>query len=410
MEILLILLLLAAPSVPSLAPLLSALAAIPQAAQGSQSPAPQAQTAAMQPPQNSAAPSPQNEEGPLLASLLQFFRPQEEQGEDGAPQDATGLFAQLLQLFSAPRAQGEKNAPQEAALAALLRQLTENAESTQGNACAKRPQGAAEQAVQAYKNDAEGTELSADAPFAHDRGGHAEDTFSEPAEGPLAPIRTIAPAAVRARIPPHVLTVCDGAQACGHIPVHMQEAGIDALCVAGHKGMGGIQGSGALLFSARFDPLPLLFGGSGVLSADEDMPPFYPERLEAGTLSYPAILSLAEGTLHLQLHMERESRRLLRLTRQLHAGLQEIDGLRLYSMPNPFGIAAFACPALQSELFAQRLSDEYAIAVRGGLHCAPHMHAGLGTAECGLVRASLSPANTAQEVRAFLSAVRAVAK
>ena len=202
MEIFLILLLLAAPAAPSLAPLLSALAAIPQAAQGSQCPAPQAQNSAMQPSQSSAAPSPQGEEGPLLASLLQLFRPQEEQGEGGAPQDATGLFAQLLQLFSAPRAQGEKNAPQEAALAALLRQLTENAESTQGNACAKRPQGAAEQAVQAYKNDAEGTELSADAPFAHDRGGHAEDTFSEPAESsfgepaedPLAPIRAIAPA------------------------------------------------------------------------------------------------------------------------------------------------------------------------------------------------------------------------
>ena len=208
MEILLILLLLAAPSVPSLAPLLSALAAIPQAAQGSQCPAPQAQNAAMQPSQSSAVPSPQGEEGRLLASLLQFFRPQEEQGEGGAPQDAPGLFAQLLQLFSAPRAQGEKNAPQEAALAALLRQLTENAESTQGNACAKRPQGAAEQAVQAYKNDAEGTELSADAPFAPDRGGHAEDTFSEPAESsfgepaedPLAPIRAIAPAAALRRL------------------------------------------------------------------------------------------------------------------------------------------------------------------------------------------------------------------
>lgn len=208
MEILLILLLLAAPSVPSLAPLLSALAAIPQAAQGSQCPAPQAQNSAMQPPQNSALPSPQSEEGRLLASLLQFFRPQKEQGEGGAPQDAPGLFAQLLQLFSAPREQDEKNAPQEAALAALLRQFTENAESTKGNTCAKRPQGAAEQAVQAYKNDAEGTELSADAPFAPDRGGHAEDTFSEPAESsfgepaedPLAPIRAIAPADALCRL------------------------------------------------------------------------------------------------------------------------------------------------------------------------------------------------------------------
>ena len=209
MEILLILLLLAAPSVPSLAPLLSALAAIPQAAQGSQCPAPQAQNAAMQPPQNSAAPSPQGEEGQLLASLLQLFRSQEEQGEGGAPQDAPGLFAPLLQLFSAPREQGEKNAPQEAALAALLRQLTENAESTQGNACAKRPQGAAEQAgQQAGKTHAEGAELSADAPFAPVRGGSAEDTFSEPAESsfgepaedPLAPIRAIAPAAALRRL------------------------------------------------------------------------------------------------------------------------------------------------------------------------------------------------------------------
>lgn len=209
MEILLILLLLAAPSAPSLAPLLSALAAIPQAAQGSQCPAPQAQNAAMQPPQNSAAPSPQGEEGQLLASLLQLFRSQEGNGEGGAPQDAPGLFAQLLQLFSAPRAQGEKNAPQEAALAALLRQLTENAESTQGNACAKRPQGAAEQAdIQTVKTDAEGAELSADAPFAPDCGGHAENAFSEPAESsfgepaedPLAPIRAIAPAAVLRRL------------------------------------------------------------------------------------------------------------------------------------------------------------------------------------------------------------------
>ena len=203
MEILLILLLLAAPSVPSLAPLLSALAAIPQAAQGSQCPAPQAQNAAMQPPQNSAAPSPQGEEGQLLASLLQLFRSQEGNGEGGAPQDAPGFFAQLLQLFSAPREQGEKNAPQEAALAALLRQFTENAESTKGNTCAKRPQNAAEQAgQQAGKTHAEGAVIGADDPFTPVRGGHAEDTFSEPAESsfgepaedPLAPIRAIAPA------------------------------------------------------------------------------------------------------------------------------------------------------------------------------------------------------------------------
>lgn len=177
MEILLILLLLAAPSVPSLAPLLSALAAIPQAAQGPQGPAPQAQNAAMQPPQNSALPSPQSEEGQLLASLLQLFSPQEEQGEGGAPQDAPGLFAQLLQLFSTPREQGEKNAPQEAALAALLRQLTEFSENAKPDARAAQQENAA----------------------ANTNGPH-EGKGAEACEGPLAPIRAIAPAAALRRL------------------------------------------------------------------------------------------------------------------------------------------------------------------------------------------------------------------
>lgn len=219
----------------------------------------------------------------------------------------------------------------------------------------------------------------------------------------------INPAAVRALLPARVLTVCDGAQACGHVPIDMQQAGIDALCVAGHKGMRGIQGSGALLFSARFTPQPMLYGGSGSMSADPDMPAFYPDRLEAGTLSYPAIASLLEGVLHLRVHMEEEKQRVLALTRRLTEELRTIGGIRLYSQPNPYGITAFSCGGLQSELFAQRLSDEYGIAVRGGLHCAPLMHAGLGTAEGGLVRASVSAENSEGEADEFLRAVRMIA-
>ena len=218
----------------------------------------------------------------------------------------------------------------------------------------------------------------------------------------------IDPAAVRALLPERVLTVCDGAQACGHVPVRMRATGIDALAVAGHKGMHGIQGAGALLLSSRCDPAPLLFGGTGSASRDAAMPGFYPDRLEAGTLCYPAIVSLAEGTLYLQAHMAQARKKVTALTERLVRGLEAIAGVRVRSQPNPFGIVAFACETLQSELFAQILSDRYDIAVRGGLHCAPRMHAALGT-EDGLVRASLSEFNTAAEADRFLSAARAVA-
>lgn len=213
----------------------------------------------------------------------------------------------------------------------------------------------------------------------------------------------IDPAAVRRALPDRVLTICDGAQACGHIPVDMRAQGIDALCVAGHKGMHGIAGSGLLLFSERFDPAPLLYGGTGSDSANPDMPPFYPDRLEAGTLNYPAAMSLFEGAIYLKEHMQTAFSHIREMTRALIKGLREIGGIEVFSRPNPFGIVAFRSKTLPSESFAQELSDRFDIAVRGGLHCAPLMHEALRS-ENGLVRASLSEFNTPREVRDFLAA------
>ena len=50
--------------------------------------------------------------------------------------------------------------------------------------------------------------------------------------------------AVKSALPESCFLICDGAQACGHVEINMQKSGIDALAVAGHKGMLGIQGSG----------------------------------------------------------------------------------------------------------------------------------------------------------------------
>lgn len=218
----------------------------------------------------------------------------------------------------------------------------------------------------------------------------------------------IDPAAVRAALPQKVLLLCDGAQACGHIPVNMKKSGIDALCMAGHKGLHGIAGSGALLLSERFSPAPFLYGGTGSVSDDPDMPAFYPDRLEAGTLNYPAAVSLAEGALWLTAHMRGSKEKILRMSGTLCHGLAAIEGIEVFSAPNPCGIVAFRSRALQSELFAQALSDRYSIAVRGGLHCAPRMHRALGTADGGLVRASLSPFNTPRECAAFLRAAEEI--
>lgn len=215
-------------------------------------------------------------------------------------------------------------------------------------------------------------------------------------------------AAVRAAIPRECILICDGAQACGHIKIDMKASGIDALAVAGHKGMLAVQGSGALIFSERINPRPQTFGGTGSESNNLNMPDFYPDRLESGTLSYPAIISLGEGALYLRKRMEENGQKVIKLTRTLHEGLARIDKVTLYSKPNPFGIVCFSLENLQSELAAFRLSDEYSVCVRGGLHCAPLMHKALKSE--GLIRASVSPFNSKNECEVFLHAVSEISK
>ena len=214
--------------------------------------------------------------------------------------------------------------------------------------------------------------------------------------------------AIRKAIPSSVLFLCDGAQGCGHFPISMKNTGMDALCVAGHKGMHAIQGAGALLFSERFSPSPLLFGGTGSESFNLGMPEFYPDKLESGTLNFPAVSSLFEGTLYARLKAESDRQYLTALTALLIDGLRANPHLKVYSNANPCGIVAFSHEAVQSEEVAFTLSEKFSIAVRGGLHCAPLMHKALGTAENGLVRASLSPFNTREEVFALIKAMRRI--
>ena len=172
--------------------------------------------------------------------------------------------------------------------------------------------------------------------------------------------------------------------------------------------MHAIQGSGALLFSDRFDPRPVLFGGTGSESFDPDMPAYYPDRLESGTLSYPAVCSLFEGALLVKARQREFGETLLKLTAAFRTALLSVKDWRAYFLPNPCGIAAFSHRSLASEEVAGILSERFDIAVRGGLHCAPLAHRALGTFPDGLVRASFSPFQSMREVNALVAALKRI--
>ena len=226
-------------------------------------------------------------------------------------------------------------------------------------------------------------------------------TSASNVNGAMPPVQKIKEA-----LPSDVLLLCDGAQGGGHFPISMQKLGVDFLTLAGHKGLHGIQGSGALLFSERVNPTPVLYGGTGSMSLSLDMPDFYPDALEAGTLAFPAIVSLLEGVRFLQFHAAESTQRLTALCAYFLKGLSTLPTFEAFSLPNPCGIVAFRHTNVQSEYLADTLSTKYGIALRGGLHCAPLMHEALGTLDGGLLRVSFSHFSDESEIDVLLNALR----
>lgn len=194
-----------------------------------------------------------------------------------------------------------------------------------------------------------------------------------------------------------LLFVVDSAQTAGVLPLDMEAMQIDALCFTGHKGLLGPQGVGGFLLRKGLGEKmePLLAGGTGSLSHLERMPEFLPDRFEAGTLNLPGILGLGAALEFLEKTglaaiEERERALTARLLRGLlpleEEGLLTIAGKR--GTEGRVAVVSVGTPGRDPAAVADRLSRDYCVETRVGLHCAPAAHRTLGTYPTGAIRFS----------------------
>lgn len=203
--------------------------------------------------------------------------------------------------------------------------------------------------------------------------------------------------------------IVDASQTAGSIPIDMNAMGIDVLCFTGHKGMMGPQGTGGLCIRPGVEIRPFLRGGSGVQSYNRSQPENYPTRLEAGTLNTHSICGLSAAvdylnTQGIQTLWQREHERMM----QFYEAVRFIEGVTVYgdfSAGQRAAIVSVNIRDFDSGMVADALYTDYGIAVRAGAHCAPRMHAALGTTQQGAVRFSFSPFNTEEEIQAAIAAV-----
>ena len=206
--------------------------------------------------------------------------------------------------------------------------------------------------------------------------------------------------------------ILDTAQTAGVFPIDMEIMQIDALAFTGHKGLLGPQGIGGFLLQPDMVPLlqPLIAGGTGSISHEEQMPSFMPDRFEAGTMNLPGIMGLHAALCWLEREtIDAVRSHELELTERFLSGALDIPCLRVVGRRNISGRAGVVSVVPENAdpaLVADALGREYGIMVRVGLHCAPNAHKTLGTFPTGTIRFSFGRWNTPQQVDTALSALR----
>lgn len=178
--------------------------------------------------------------------------------------------------------------------------------------------------------------------------------------------------------------IVDAAQSAGVMPVSLKKWDAAFVAMPGHKGLLGPQGTGILLCGGNAQPL--IYGGTGSLSAEITMPDFLPDALEAGTLNVPGIAGLKAGLdvleeVGISAIAKRENEQALYCCNMLND-----MRIKVFQGPHQSGTVSFLT-VMDCEEMANALGRE-GICVRAGLHCAPLAHRSAGTFESGTVRIS----------------------
>ncbi len=184
-----------------------------------------------------------------------------------------------------------------------------------------------------------------------------------------------------------IVTV-DAAQACGILDCDL--SCIDYYVFAGHKTLLGPCGIGGFICDRNSSLRPLLFGGTGIDSANKEMPKSIPERFEAGSLNLLAIIGL-EYSVDWILANKRKMRDLEKNNlNKLYKILSKYNYLKIIT-PYPLSNGIISCKVngYTSDEFGNILMER-GIAIRSGLHCAPESHRYIHSFPEGLVRFSVS--------------------
>lgn len=193
----------------------------------------------------------------------------------------------------------------------------------------------------------------------------------------------------------------DMCQTAGLIDLNVGNENIDAIVFAGHKTLYGPLGVSGVVMKKDIDLKPLIYGGTGVESANQNMPDIFPIKYEGGSHNILAISGLNASLKWLKnIGIENIYKREKEIFNKLISLLKTYENIEIVGYreaEEQVGVVSCVFKGYAPDEIGQVLSD-MDIAVRTGLHCSPYAHEFFGTFPAGTVRLSVSYFTTDDEL------------
>ncbi|MGL6066310.1 MAG: aminotransferase class V-fold PLP-dependent enzyme [Cetobacterium sp.] len=208
----------------------------------------------------------------------------------------------------------------------------------------------------------------------------------------------------------NAITLLDASQTGGVLNFSEISKLSDFIVFAGHKNLYGPSGIGGYVYNKKFYLKPLLYGGTGIKSEDEEMPEELPERFEAGSPNILGIIGLKLATDELlKIGLENMKAKKDANFKELYELAEEYSyDLRIHSpKDNNIGVLSITGVDYSPGELEEILNDND-IASRRGMHCAPLAHGHIGTLDGGTLRLSVGYFNSHEDFETLRAALDSV--
>ena len=166
------------------------------------------------------------------------------------------------------------------------------------------------------------------------------------------------------------ISVIDGAQSAGVLPLNLEDMAADVYAFTGHKWMGGPEGIGGLYVKPESieSIKPTFVGWRSIVYDGSENPPFLEgaSRFELATSPFPLMAGLVEA---IRVHQsfagaEERYKRIVDLANQLRDSIRDIPGVIFMTEEQQSSLVSFTVENHKPSLLVKQLEDQFRVIVR----------------------------------------------